>query len=86
MWTTREGASLIEAIYAVLKLLNLTFPEAARRLSEHRDVIPSFETARALGAGGKELSEMLQPLIYGVDRNGCKVREWVDFVNTLPSL
>ena len=84
VWTSREGAALIDVIFTVLKLLNLTFPEATRRLSEHRDLIPSFGTACALGAGKEELVKMLKPIIYGKDRNGFGVREWIDVVEAMP--
>jgi hypothetical protein len=80
VWTSLEGAGIVDAIFAVLGLLNLTFPEAARRLVEHRDLIPGFETARALGASDAELVKMLEIITYGKDRNGFNVKEWVTFV------
>ena len=71
-WTTIEGATTMHATQAVSKLLNISFPEAARRLHEHRDLIAPFETARRLDGDEVSLRTLLRPIDYVVGSDGKK--------------
>jgi len=78
-WTSEEGVALALTIEHVAHLLALSFPEAARRMNQHRELIGSFGVAWRLGSTTvKEfekyydpvLMEILQPINYVLGSDG----------------
>lgn len=71
-WTDIDGVAMMEVVEKASKLLNIAFPEAARRLHEREELIGPFDTARRLGGDEETLRLILQPIDY-VMRNGKRV-------------
>ena len=69
-WTTEAGVEMMDVVLAVAKLLTLSFPEAARRLHERRELIPRFDTARRLDAPEDVLRGILAPIDYVIGSDG----------------
>lgn len=63
-WTSKDGAALALVIEEAARLLATSYPEAARRLCAHPELIGPFGTAWRLGTGDDEgsLREILQPI------------------------
>jgi hypothetical protein len=81
-WTSEEGVALALTIEEIARLLALSYPEAARRLNEHRELIGQFGTAWRLGSAmvnsastfekyyDPTLIEILLPINYVLDSDG----------------
>lgn len=77
-WTTEEGVALALTIEEAARLLGLSYPEAARRLHEHQELLGPFGTAWRLGRGAVSgdpqddavMLELLQPINYIIGSDG----------------
>lgn len=73
-WTSEEGVSLALTIEYIAHLLGLSYPEAARRLNDHRELIGPFGTAWRLGSKDDDMTliEILLPINYVLGSDGKK--------------
>lgn len=82
VWTNAEGHAHAHTTLAVAQLLNLSYPEASRRLREAPSVIAPFAVARGLNATDQHLRALLVPIDYVIGSNG-KRRPSVPFTLVL---
>jgi hypothetical protein len=69
-WTDAHGVLMANVFEHVAKILSIGYPEAARRLHEHPELIASFETARRLGAEDVTLRALLVTIDYAIGSDG----------------
>lgn len=75
-WTSLDGVTLALIIEEVARLLAVSYPEAARRLHAHKELIGPFAVAWKLGSklNDNDLRETLQPIDYTLGSDGKKRR------------
>lgn len=76
VWTSPEGVTLALIIEEVARLLATSYPEAARRLHEHKELIGPFAVAWKLGERIEDvvLLDNLLPIDYVLGSSGKKRR------------
>jgi hypothetical protein len=70
VWTSEHGVLMANVFEHVAKILGIGYPEAARRLHEHPELIASFETARRLDAEAVTLRALLSVIDYVIGSDG----------------
>lgn len=66
-WTSEEGVALALTIEEIARLLGTSYPEAARRLHEHQDLLGPFATAWRLGNNDNKDDNILRELLKTID-------------------
>lgn len=78
-WTTPEGAAVMHVVDRTSAFLHCTFPAAAKRLHEHRDLVPQLVTIAALGgAPTKAMYRLLRPIDYREAQSGKRTYKWAE--------
>lgn len=74
VWTSLDGITLALIVEEAARLLAVSYPEAGRRLVEHRELIGAFGVAWKLGemteAGEDGLRDILEPIDYILGTDG----------------